>query len=139
MGVCINEVWAPPGRRHRLQRPVRNDRSADTGEPLPRAQVRANEAALQHVTVDAPAADRPGLDRTFANAARQCALVQPAFRVVADGESYPELATTARENGVFGNQMEGGANAGATWSIWFRRYGPAGGGTDDAVSVPHTE
>ena len=79
---------------------MRHDGSADTGEPLPRAQVRAYEAALQHVTVDAPAADRPRLDRSFANAARRCALVQPAFRVVADGESYPELATTARENGA---------------------------------------
>ena len=33
--------------------------------------------------------------------------------------------------------MEGGSNAGATWSIWLRRYGPAGGGTDDIVLVPH--
>ena len=75
---------------------MRHDGSADTGEPLPRAQVRAYEAALQHVTVDPPAADRPRLDRSFANAARRCALVQPVFRVVADSESYPELATTAR-------------------------------------------
>ena len=76
--------------------------------------------------------DQPQLDRTSANAARWCAIVQPAFRVVADGESYPELATTARENGAFDNRIEGGANAGATWSIRLRRYSPAGGGTDNA-------
>ena len=110
---------------------MRNDRSADTGEPLPRAQVRANEAALQHVTVDAPAADRPGLDRTFANAARQCALVQPAFRVVADGESYPELATTAWENGAFGNQMESGANSGATPHACYGKPGRGQSATRD--------
>ena len=116
---------------------MRHDGSAVTGEPLPRAQVRAYEAALQHVTVDPPAAGRPRLDRSFANAARRCALVQPAFRVIADGESYPELATTARENGAFGNQMESEANAGATWSIRLRRYGPVGSGTDGAVPAPH--
>ena len=113
--------------------------SADAGEPLTCTQVWAYEIVLQHVAVDAPAADRPRLNCMFANAARWYALVQPAFCVVANDKSYPELVTTAWENGVFDNQMEDGANAGATWSIWFRRYGPAGGGTDDAVSVPHTE
>ena len=109
----------------------------DVGEPLPRSQVQAYKVALQHVSVDAPTVDRPRLNCVFANAARRCALVQPAFHVVADGESYPELATTAREIRAFGNLMEGGANAGTTWSIWLRRYGPAGGGTDDAVPAPH--
>ena len=116
---------------------MRHDRSAGTGEPLPRVQVRAYKAALQHVTVNAPAADRPRLDRTFANAVRWCTHVQPAFCVIADGKSYPELATRARENGEFGNHMESGTNAGVTWSIRLRRYGPVGGGTDDAVPVPH--
>ena len=63
--------------------------------------------------------------------------MQPAFRVVAGGESYPELAAPARENGAFDNRMEGGGNAGATCLIWLRRYGPAGGRTDDAVPAPH--
>ena len=63
--------------------------------------------------------------------------MQPAFHVVADGESYPELDTTARENRAFGNQMEDRANAGVTWPIRLRRYGPAGSGIDDTVSVPH--
>ena len=44
---------------------------------------------------------------------------------------------TLRENGVFDNQMEGGANTGATWSIRLRRYGPVGGGTDDAVPTTY--
>ena len=38
--------------------------------------------------------------------------MQPAFCAVADGENYPELATTAQENVVVDNQMEGGANTG---------------------------
>ena len=116
---------------------MRHGRSADTGEPLPRTQNLTYKAALKHVTVNAPATDRPGFDRTFVNAARRCALMQPVFRVVAGDEIYPELATTAQEIGAFGNQMEGGANAGTTWLIRLRKYGPAGGGTDDAVPAPH--
>ena len=112
--------------------------SAGTGKPLPRAQVRTYKAALQHVTVNAPAAYRPRLDHTFANDVRRYVLVMPTFCVVADGKSYPELATTVQEIGAFGNQMDGGANAGTTWSIRLRRYGPAGGRMDDAVPVPHT-
>ena len=65
--------------------------------------------------------------------------MQPAFFVVADGQSYPKLATTAHENRVFHNQMKGGANAGTTWSIRLRQYGLAGGGTNDAVPTPHTQ
>ena len=49
--------------------------------------------------------------------------MQPVFCVVADSKSYPELTTTARENGAFDNKMEGGANAGAIWSIRLRWYG----------------
>ena len=64
-------------------------------------------------------------------------LVQPAFSVFADGKSYPKLATTARENGSLDNQIKAEANAGATWSIRLRRYGPAGGGRDDTVPAPH--
>ena len=109
----------------------------DAGKSLPCTQVRAYKVALQHVSVNVPAVDRPCLNRAFANAARWCALVRTPFRVVADGESYPELATMARENGAFDNQMEGGANVGATWLIQLRRYDPAGGGTDDAMPVPH--
>ena len=92
-----------------------------TGKPPPRMQVRTYKVALHHVAFDAPAVDQPRLDRVFANAAQWCTLVHPAFHVAVDGGSYPELATTARENGAFGNQMEGGANAGATWSIRLRR------------------
>ena len=54
------------------------------------------------------------LDRTFANAARRCTLVQSVFLVATDGENYPDLATTARENGTIDNQIEGGGNGGAT-------------------------
>ena len=63
--------------------------------------------------------------------------MQPAFCVVADGENYPEMAPAARENRAVDNQMKGGANAGATWLIRLRRYGSAGGGTDDVVPAPH--
>ena len=75
------------------------------------------KAALQRVTGDAPAVDRPQLNRTFTYAALRYALVQPLVRVVANGKSYTNLATMARENGTFHNQMEGGTNAGATWLI----------------------
>ena len=83
------------------------------------------KAALQHVAVNTPVADRPRINQTFANAVRRCALVQPTCCVVADRKSYPKLATTAQENGTFDNQMEDGVNAGATWSIWLWQYGPA--------------
>ena len=86
---------------------MRHDGSVDAGKPLLRAQVWAYEAVLQHVVVNAPVTDRPRLNHTFANATQQCALVQPAFCVVTDSESYPELATMVQENGAFDNQMEG--------------------------------
>ena len=110
MGGYIDEARAPPGRHRRLYGPVHHDGSADAGEPLLRAQVRAYEAALQHVTVDTPVADRPRLDRMFANAAQRCALVQPTFCAIAGDESYYELAMAVRENGALDNQMEGGDN-----------------------------
>ena len=58
---------------------MHHNRSADTGKPLPRAQVRAYEATLQHVSVNAPVVDWPRPDHTFANAVRRCMFVQPAF------------------------------------------------------------
>ena len=71
------------------------------------------------------------------NAERRCLIVQPDFFVVVNDERYPELVTKVRENGTFNKQMEGGANAGATWSIRLRRYVPAAGGTDDVMPAPH--
>jgi hypothetical protein len=64
-----------------------------------------------------------------------CALVRYVFRAVVNGESYPKLTTRAQENGMCDNQMEGGANLGATLSIRLRWYDPAVGGTDDEAKV----
>ena len=93
---------------------MRHDGSEDTGELLQRVLVLTYKVVLQYITVDAPTVDWPRLDRTFANAARRCALVQPAVCAAANGESYPKLTMMVREIRVFGNYMEGGANAGTT-------------------------
>ena len=61
--------------------------------------------------------------------------MQPAFHIVTNGESYPELVTMSRENGALGNQKEGWANMSVTWLIQFWQYGPAGSGADHAVPV----
>ena len=62
--------------------------------------------------------------------------MQPVFYVIANDNSYPGLVTMVHKNGAFDNQMEGGANAGATWSIQFRWYRPAGGNQRAARQTP---
>ena len=60
---------------------MRHDGSADADEPLPRAQVQAYEAALKHVAVDAPTADRPRLDRSVVVAEARVTAADPTARM----------------------------------------------------------
>lgn len=115
------------------------------GEPIPPSQVKSYESAMQYVSVsssrdDLLAADDASsfatrqrsttLNEVFRSAVRRCSLVRTAFRIVAEAETYEDLAAEACANGSFRDLTEGGTNEDATWSIRLRRYSPSYEATD---------
>ena len=102
-------------------------------EPIPLAQVHAYESAMQYVAIilpndlsyhNLPTVDTTTLSEVFTSTIQRCSLIRTAFKLVASGESYEQLAMKALHNKSFNDIMKGGANENATWSIRLRRYGP---------------
>ena len=59
--------------------------------------------------------------RALAQAAERCALVHALYQVVAEGNSFAELASRAR--GGFDDMTPNGENEAATWCVRVRQYG----------------
>ena len=106
-----------------------------TGEPIPESQVAAYESGMQYLTVNFPSVEdvvytKITLNQILQYTIQRCSLVRNGFLLVANGNSYEELAMKALNYGSFNDIMEGGSNQDATWSIRLRRYGPG----DESVS-----
>lgn len=107
------------------------------GEPIPLAQAAAYESAMQFVAISLPkefVSDNSGifsslvdssiLQEVLQTTVQRCSLIRTTFQIVAEGQTYEELATKALVDEAFTDMMEGGINEDATWSIRLRRYGP---------------
>ncbi|KAL9187402.1 hypothetical protein ACHAXT_001505 [Thalassiosira profunda] len=117
--------------------PANTDEDHLGGEPIPLAQVKTYDSAMQYASIRLPSGVREKSDEAtlagiIQRTVRRCSLVRTAFQIAAEGSSFEELANIALQNGVFGDIMKGGANEDATWAIRLRRYGPVeeGGSTD---------
>ncbi|CAB9508807.1 tRNA methyltransferase 11 homolog (Saccharomyces cerevisiae) [Seminavis robusta] len=95
---------------------------------LPEVKLKAFNSAMQWVTHHGKA----GLDgggpwmisrNDIAVAASRCALIHTIYEVVAEGQSYSDLAVHAMENGGFEDMMTGGENQEDTWAVRVRHYG----------------
>jgi hypothetical protein len=108
------------------------------GEPIPLSQVKTYESAMQYVAISLPspesisssniilptayAIDQTTIAGIFQSTIERCALIRTAFQIVAEGNSYEELAMKALDKGSFEDMIEGGNNEDATWRIRLRRY-----------------
>eukprot|EP00986_Skeletonema_menzelii_P017614 scaffold20758_cov164-Skeletonema_menzelii.AAC.5 len=111
------------------------NQAENTGEPIPESQVAAYESGMQYLTVNFPSVEdvvytKVTLNQILKYTIQRCSLVRNGFLLVANGNSYEELAMKALNYGSFNDIMEGGSNQDATWSIRLRRYGPG----DESVS-----
>ena len=114
-----------------------NDDIEFEGEPIPISQVKTYESAMQYVAISLPtspesissssitlptAIDQTTQNGLFKSTIERCALIRTAFQIVAEGESFEELAMKALDNRSFEDMIEGGNNEDATWRIRLRRY-----------------
>ena len=108
---------------------VQNKEEELVGEPIPASQVAAYESGMQYLKVCFPSTDgahytTETLNQILQYTIQRCSLVRNGFLLVANGDSFEQLAMKAMEKGSFNDLMEGGSNQNATWSIRLRRYGP---------------
>ncbi len=61
----------------------------------------------------------------------RCALIRSIFEIVAEADTYPQLAQNAIDSRHFQDMMEGGSRANATWRVRLRQYGSS---VDDSNS-----
>lgn len=87
------------------------------------AKISSFNSAMQYIELSKDADEGALTTDTFVKAAERCSLVHAIYRVVAEEESYDDLADAARENGGFDDVMKGGANQNATWCMRVRHYG----------------
>ena len=71
-----------------------------------------------------PTVDATTISEVFTSTIQRCSLIRTAFKLVAAGENYEQLAKKALHNKSFNDIMKEGVNENATWSIRLRRYGP---------------
>ena len=63
----------------------------------------------------------------FIKTAERCSLVHALYEIVAEADTYEELATTALENHGFDDMRKGNENEDATWCFRVRHYGESSG------------
>lgn len=114
-----------------VYRPGNNDDSdgiLEGVEPIPLSQVESYESAMQYASLSPDPALSCNISQEewtalFKSTIERCSLIRNAFQVVAEGDSYEEVAGEALKKESFEDMMQGGINEDATWSIRLRRYG----------------
>lgn len=62
-------------------------------------------------------------NKNLIQAVSRSALIRSLFEIVAEGESYPELATNAFNSNNLDDLMKNGSNSNASWRVRMRQYG----------------
>lgn len=114
-------------------------------EPIPISQVEAYESAMQYLIISdnndpnnliAEELNQPeALKNIIKSAAERCSLVRTMIHIVAEGDSYENVASAALLNRSFDDMMEHGENENSTWSIRLRRYTSETGDRDEAKQL----
>lgn len=82
----------------------------------------AYENAMQYLDVD------HDHEETYSNkdlieAGERCSLIRSIYEIVAEGDTFEELAKNALESGNLHDMMANGTNAEASWRVSLRQYG----------------
>ena len=105
--------------------------SFDTTLEMSKYQILAYQNAMQYVQVFKHESEPNNAKMTSINVTnkqwietvQRCSLVRGFYEIVAEGESYEELAKSALEEKSLVDMMPNGINENATWRVRLRQYG----------------
>ena len=85
----------------------------------------AYENAMQYIsTLDQEINDPILLSgKDLIKTVQRCSLIRSLFEIVAEGETYPDLAQNALDSRNLHGMMENGSNSDASWRVRMRQYG----------------
>eukprot|EP00554_Chaetoceros_debilis_P012101 CAMPEP_0194119856 /NCGR_PEP_ID=MMETSP0150-20130528/41022_1 /TAXON_ID=122233 /ORGANISM="Chaetoceros debilis, Strain MM31A-1" /LENGTH=229 /DNA_ID=CAMNT_0038811697 /DNA_START=55 /DNA_END=740 /DNA_ORIENTATION=- len=91
-------------------------------------EVHAYENALQYVSIRNYEADNNLTDIITSNdvlirSVKRCSLIRSLFEIVADGDTFEDLAHNTIMSGHLDDMMQGGKNSESTWAVRLRQYG----------------
>lgn len=99
------------------------------GTQIPEIKLAAYNEAMQYVDISDDSSDVQPLlpiDTLIATSER-CSLIHALYQIVAEGDTYTELASLAISNGGFDDMMVGGIHENDTWCFRARNYGEISG------------
>jgi len=87
-------------------------------EEMDECERQAYENAMQYIS-------EPNVmsDEDLIKTVKRCSLIRSLFDIVAEGETYPELAKNAIASRKLHDMMENGSNSHASWRVRMRQYG----------------
>lgn len=100
--------------------------SLDASIEMSEYQIDAYQKAMQYVQIDSPSQSYESIinnPNVWIQTVKRCSLIRGIYEIVAEGDTYEELATDAIQQRSLADLAKGGTNANATWRVRLRQYG----------------